>query len=222
MRLALFDLDHTLIPFDSGMAWLRFLIAQGHLPAHTEADYLGVCQRYVDGLADVHALHQALLQPLQTVSRTAMAAWLGSFQSALPPTLPAPSTALVRRHRDAGDRCILVTATTRFVAERYAQAFGIDEVLASEALADSHGQLTGRIAGPPCVGAHKLVKLQGWLQLQTLGLGDFERSWFYSDSASDLPLLEAVTDPVAVRPEPRLRAVALERGWPVELLGADA
>ena len=138
-RLALFDLDHTLIPFDSGMAWLRFLIAREHLPAHTEADYLAACQRYVDGLADIHALHHALVSPLQAVERGALQGWLAAFEAAVPTSLPAPSLALVRAHLDAGDRCVLVTATTRFIAERYAAAFGIPEVLASEALADSHG-----------------------------------------------------------------------------------
>jgi HAD superfamily hydrolase (TIGR01490 family) len=216
MRLALFDLDHTLIPHDSGMAWLRFLIGRGHLPEHTEPDYLGACQRYVDGLADVHALHHALLWPLREVSRSSLNDWLAEFDAQLAAHVPEPSRALVARHREAGDRCVLVTATTRFIAERYAKAFGIDEVLASEALADSHGQLTGRIAGLPCIGPHKLAKLQGWLQLESLSLADFDSSHFYSDAASDLPLLEAVSHPVAVRPDATLRAIAQARGWPVE------
>jgi HAD superfamily hydrolase (TIGR01490 family) len=219
MRLALFDLDHTLIPFDSGMAWLRFLVARGHLPAHTEADYLAECQRYVDGQTDVHALHRALLGPLREVPRASLEGWLGAFEADLAGSLPPPSRDLVERHREAGDRCVLITATTRFIAERYAAALGIGEVLASEALADSHGRLTGRIAGLPCVGIHKLQKLKGWLQLQSLSLADFERSHFYSDAASDLPLLEAVSHPVAVRPDARLLAHARAQGWPVERLG---
>ena len=133
----------------------------------------------------------------------------------LAPTLPAASRALVAQHIESGDRCILVTATTRIVAERYAAAFGITELLASEALADAHGLLTGELAGPPCAGAHKLAKVQGWLQMEGLALADFERSWFYSDAMSDLPLLEAVSDPVAVRPDARLLMAARERGWPI-------
>lgn len=215
MRLALFDLDHTLVPFDSGMAWLRFLIARGHLPAHTESDYLAECQRYVDGQADLHALHRALLQPLREVPRAALDGWLDAFEADLADSLPAISHDRVNSHREAGDRCVLVTATTRFIAERYAAAFGIVEVLASEALVDSHGQLTGRIAGRPCAGPHKLEKLQGWLRLQSLSLADFDSSHFYSDSASDLPLLLAVSHPVAVRPDARLLAHAQTHGWPV-------
>jgi HAD superfamily hydrolase (TIGR01490 family) len=220
MRLALFDLDHTLIPFDSGMAWLRFLIAHGRLPAHIEADYLAACQRYVAGEADLQALHHALLDPLREVPRGSLDEWLAAFEADLAGSLPGASRALVARHRDAGDRCVLVTATTRMVAERYAAAFGIEEVLASEALADSLGLLTGRIAGLPCAGPHKLTKLRAWLQLQELSLADFESSHFYTDAASDLPLLEAVSHPVAVRPDRRLLTIAQQRGWMIDTLEA--
>ena len=218
MRLALFDLDHTLIPFDSGMAWTRFLVAHQRLPPEAEAVYLDHCRRYVDGGADIHALHHALLQPLHAIPRGTLADWLAEFEAGLGPTLPAAAQALVAGHREAGDRCCLVTATTRCIAERYAAAFAIDDVLATEALADSHGRLTGQIAGPPCVREHKLAKLVGWLRLEGHALADFERSWFYSDSASDLPLLRAVSDPVAVRPDALLREVAERAGWRIETL----
>lgn len=218
MRLALFDLDHTLIPFDSGMAWLRFLAAQERLPPATAEVYLERCRGYVDGRIDVRALQRALLLPLREVARTDLETWLEEFAATLPPTLPVPARALVDRHRDAGDCCVLVTATPRFIAERYAAAFGIDEVLASEALADSHGRLTGEIAGQPCVGEHKLVRVRDWLRLQDRSLERLERSWFYSDSSGDLPLLRAVTVPVAVRPEPGLRELAVREGWTVEML----
>lgn len=216
MRLALFDLDHTLIPFDSGMAWLRFLVERERLPAEVSTRYLDHCLRYVKSEVDLRTLQRVLLQPLADVSRADLRLWTAEFAETVPASLEPAALALVRRHLDAGDRCILVTATTRFVAEVYALAFGLGETLASEALANSHGQLTGELAGPPCAGAHKLAKLEGWLQLDGLTLASFESSHFYSDSASDLPLLEAVSDPVAVRPEPRLLAIARERAWRIE------
>lgn len=215
MRLALFDLDHTLIPFDSGMAWLRFLIERGEVPPETEADYLAHCKRYMDGTADIREVHRALVLPLRDSKRSAFDDWLTAFQAVLEPTLPAAARALLSRHRDAGDRCCIVTATTRFIAERYAAGFGIEHVLATEAARDSHGRLTGEIVGLPCVREHKVDKLHGWLKLEGLRLGSFERSWFYSDSSSDLPLLRAVTDPVAVRPDGALREIADREGWPV-------
>ena len=215
MRLALFDLDHTLIPFDSGLAWLSFLVGRGELEPQAEAAYLACCMDYVAGRVDVRAVHRALVNPLKGSTRGGFERWMADFDSHIPATLPSAARALVARHRGDGDRCCMVTATTRFVAERYAAAFGIGEVLATEAARDSHGQLTGEIVGLPCVREHKLTKLQGWLALEGIALADFERSWFYSDSAGDLPLLRAVSDPVTVRPDAELRAVAAQSGWRV-------
>lgn len=219
MRLALFDLDHTLVPFDTGMAWLRFLAERERLPGEVAARYLDHCLRYVNSEVDLRSLQRVLLKPLAAVNRADLRAWTAEFAQTVPATLEATALALVRKHVDAGDRCVLVTATTRFIAEVYAAAFGIGETLASEALADSHGQLTGEVAGPPCAGAHKLAKLLSLLQLEGLTLASFEASHFYSDSTGDLPLLEAVSHPVAVRPAPGLRVLAEQRGWPIELLG---
>lgn len=214
-RLALFDLDHTLIPFDSGLAWLRFLVGRGDLPQAAESDYLACCMDYMAGQADVRDVHRRLVQPLRESTRMGFDAWLDAFEADLGSTVSVAARRLVSQHRDAGDRCCLVTATTRFVAERYARVLGIDDVIATEAARDSFGRLTGEIVGLPCVREHKLSKLQGWLALEGQTLAHFEASWFYSDSSSDLPLLRAVTHPVTVRPDARLRAVAVQEGWPV-------
>ncbi len=216
MNLALFDLDHTLIPFDSGMAWTRFLVERGVLPAQAEARYLDFCHQYVAGTLDIHAMHRANLTPLLRFSRAQIAAWALEFGAAIAPRIPADMLALVRRHRDAGDLCAIVTATTRFIAEPFGRLFRIDNILATQA-ATENGQpdaaLTGEIAGEPCYREHKPAHVNAWLSLRQMRLADFERSWFYSDSASDLPLLRAVSDPVAVQPDERLLAHARAAGW---------
>jgi len=220
MKLALFDLDHTLLPFDSGMAWTRFLVERGVLPAEAEDTYLGYCRQYVAGTLDIHAMHRASVAPLARFPRTLLAQWTGEFEAAMRERAPADMQDLVRRHLDAGDLCALVTATTRFIAEPCARAFGLSHVLATEAAtADGTpaGALTGEIEGLPCFREHKLTRVRQWLAQQAPGgrseIGAFERSWFYSDSTSDLPLLNAVSDPVAVRPDDRLRQHALRSGW---------
>lgn len=220
MRLALFDLDHTLIPFDSGMAWTRFLIARGVLDPGFESIYLEECKLYVSGALDIHALHRTMVAPLGRLPRAELEGLLSAFQTALRPTLPAASHALVERHRAAGDLCCVVTATTRFIAERYARGFGIEHLLATEAALDAGGALTGEIDGLPCYREHKLTRLHEWLRARGQRLGAFERSHFYSDSFNDLPLLRAVSDPVAVRPDMPLRALAEAEGWPIEMLAA--
>lgn len=214
MRLALFDLDHTLIPFDSAQAWGRFLIGRGALDAGFEARYLAACHDYVAGRAGIGALHRAAVSMLDGIAPAPLAALAHDFEAAMAPRLPAAMRALVARHRAAGDRCAIVTATSRVLAEPFARLFDVPHLLATEPERRG-GRLTGAIVGVPCHGAHKPVHVRRWLAAEGLALQDFEVSFFYSDAAGDLPLLEAVTHPVAVRPDARLRALAAERGWPV-------
>ncbi len=222
MKLALFDLDHTLIPFDSGMAWTRFLVGRGVLPAAAEATYLGYCHQYVAGTLDIHAMHRASVAPLAILPRTVLAQYASDFEQAMDKQVPADMRALVERHLAAGDLCALVTATTRLIAEPFARLFGLTHVIATEAVtADGTptGTLTGEIDGLPCFREHKVTRVAQWLAGRPLTAGAqlaaFGQSWFYSDSMSDLPLLSAVSNPVAVRPDARLREHALRAGWPI-------
>ena len=220
--LALFDLDHTLIPFDSGMAWTDFLVGEGVLPPEFRTTYLAYCHQYVAGTLDIRAMHRASVAPLQAMAPAELDRWLLRFEAAVADRLPEAARALVQHHRAAGDRCAIVTATTRFVAEPFARLFGIDDLIATEAERIA-GQLTGEIAGEPCYREHKLTHVNRWLALQAPALptrlSGFSRSWFYSDSAGDLPLLQAVSNPVAVSPDQRLCATAAAAGWPVIRLG---
>ena len=121
---------------------------------------------------------------------------------------------LVRRHQDAGHLCAIVTATTWLIAEPFGRLFGVADVLATPSLVVDDC-LDGAIDGDPCFGAHKLTHVSRWLAARDLRLEALEQSWFYSDSINDLPLLGAVSDPVAVCPDERLRAQALQAGWPI-------
>ena len=220
MNLTLFDLDHTLIPFDSGMAWTRFLVAQGVLPPQAEAQYLDHCHQYVAGSLDIHAMHRANVLPLAPFPRLQLLAWAHEFEARMAAHLPAAMQALVRKHQNAGDLCAIVTATTRFIAEPFGRLFRVEDVLATEAATHNgqpDGVLTGEIAGVPCYREHKTTKVRDWLAQRGHTLMGFDQSWFYSDSASDLPLLSAVTHPVAVQPDERLLAHARAAGWKVLL-----
>jgi HAD superfamily hydrolase (TIGR01490 family) len=218
MRLALFDLDHTLIPFDSGMAWTDFLTAQGALPPDAPQRYLDFCHQYVAGTLDIHAMHHATVAPLAAFAPAQLRAWQDAFSQALAPRIPAATQARVAEHRAAGDTCLIVTATERLVAEPVARHFAIDGLLATEGVWQD-GRPVGRIAGLPCFREHKLAHVRTWLARQ--GLDELEselalsQATFYSDSASDLPLLRAVGHPVAVDPDERLAAEARARGWPI-------
>lgn len=219
--LALFDLDHTLIPFDSGMQWTAFLVARGLLPTDAPARHLAHCQAYVAGTLDIHAMHRASFEPLLRFSRAELAREQLEFEGEIARRLPRWSLDLVRRHREQGHLCAIVTATTRLIAEPFARLFGVPHLVATRAATvdgTPDAAYTGEIEGTPCYREHKVSQVCRWLEAQRPDaprIDAFARSWFYSDSIGDLALLDAVTDPVAVRPDERLRAHALKAGWPV-------
>jgi HAD superfamily hydrolase (TIGR01490 family) len=215
MNLALFDLDHTLIPFDSGMAWTRFLVREGALDASAEQRYLDFCHQYVAGTLDIRAMVRASLQPLAAFQPAQVAQWAARFERAIVAVLPPAMQALVQRHLAAGDLCAVVTATERLVAEPCTRAFGLEHLVCTEG-ERIDGRPTGNVVGLPCFREHKVTRVEAWLA-GLVGvpprIDAFARSYFYSDSINDLPLLEAVTDPVAVRADARLRAHAHSAGW---------
>lgn len=167
MKLALFDLDHTLIPFDSGMAWTRFLVARGVLPPDAERVYLAHCQQYVAGTLDIRAMHRASMLPLACFPHASLMQWADEFEAQMASQVPLAMRTLVRSHQDAGDLCVIVTATTRLIAEPFARLFGVAHVVATEA-AMAQGAFTGEILGEPCYREHKVSRVDQWLAQQGL------------------------------------------------------
>jgi HAD superfamily hydrolase (TIGR01490 family) len=215
MKLALFDLDHTLIPFDSGGAFTRFLVERGDLTPEVEAGYQDWCRKYATGGFDVLEVHRFLVGAIGRIPPPALAAALRDFESTLAARVPLRTRALVHEHSKVGHVCALVTATARFIAEPFARVLGIENVLASEPALDANGCYSGELVGPACFREHKRTHVDRWLQGRGLSWEKLERSWFYSDSSHDLALLQVVTEPVAVDPDPQLAAIAAERGWRV-------
>ena len=227
MDLALFHLDHTLIPFDSGYSWLTWLKDAGQL---AEADYapqsLAFARAYLDGGLDTTAFYRFVLSFLTRFDRADLEAWREDFIIEIGQRIPRGAHDLVALHREAGDLCCVVTATHDFVATAYARALGLEHLVAtrpatrpvtrgSDGAADALPAYTGELAAPPCFGAGKVEQTRAWLATRGQHWEQFERTWFYSDSINDLPLLEQVSNPVAVSPDARLRALASERGWPI-------
>jgi phosphoserine phosphatase len=110
----------------------------------------------------------------------------------------------------------MVTTTNRFVAQVFADVFGIENLVATEAATvdDSpDAMFTGDVVGEPCFGPCKVGHVQRWLAASGRSRDDFDRTIFYSDSRNDLPLLTWVDEAIAVDPDDALRAEALARGW---------
>src|SRR5262245_48911434 len=216
MRLALFDLDNTLLAGDSDYEWGQFLVDRGVLERATyEAQNQAYYDQYKAGTLDIHEFLGFALRPLAAHEPADLARWHGEFMaSRIRPLIGAPARALVRRHQDAGDLCAIITATNSFVTGPIAREFGVPHLIATEP-ESRDGRFTGRVAGTPCFREGKVKRLDEWLDGRGRALGDFAESSFYSDSQNDLPLPERVKRPVAVDPDERLGAEARRRGWAV-------
>ncbi len=223
MHLALFDLDHTLLPIDSDYEWARFLVRRGVLDGdHYERENDRFYRAYQDGSLDIFEFLQFQLAPLAAHPRATLDAWHAEYmREVIEPQITAKARDLVDQHRQRGDLLALVTATNRFVTAPIARAFGIDHLVAT-GIEERDGQFTGKPHGTPSFREGKIARTREWLASLGHELGSFERSWFYSDSRNDVPLLEQVTHPVATNPDPKLHAIAQERGWPVIQLFSQA
>ena len=211
-RLALFDLDHTLIPFDSGLAWLRFLALRRAVAPGLPAYYEDCCRAYVEGRLDLRALHRVAMSPLARHPFERLMVWRKAFAIEAAQATPQAAQALVAAHHAAGDLCCVVTTTNEFVAAPFARALGVDHLLGSVPRRRG-GRLDGQIYGELCHGPAKPARVHAWLHSLGLRWDGFVSSIAYSDSVSDLPLLCAAGEAVAVRPDAALRAEASRRGW---------
>jgi HAD superfamily hydrolase (TIGR01490 family) len=216
MKLALFDLDNTLLAGDSDHAWGEFLCECGAVDV---ADYQArnneFYSHYKAGTLDNMAFLEFVLAPLARIPRVELDALHADFmQSHISKMMLAQGQSLVKKHLDAGDLVAIVTATNAFVTGPIARAFGVQTLIATIP-AQENGQFTGKPRGTPAFREGKVARVESWLETQALNWQSFTESWFYSDSLNDLPLLAHVTHPVAVDPDPTLRAHADASGWPV-------
>lgn len=221
--IALFDLDHTLLPLDSDYQWADFLARTGRVGDPVQAIRLNeeLMERYNQGLLTAEESAEFMLGLLTNASQEELLTWQDEFmQAVILPSISPAARELLAKHQDQGHLVAIVTATNEFVTRPIATALGVDHLIATTPEM-KEGRYTGKISGVPSFQAGKITRVQQWLQTMDKSLSDFERSWFYSDSPNDLPLMEVVTDPVATNPSDKLRAVATERNWEVIDLFAD-
>lgn len=213
MRLALFDLDHTLLAGDSNHAWGEFVCRHGLVEVEVyQARHDAFRADYHQGRLDMVAYQNFSQALLARHDVAQLAHWHQAFMAeVVEPMVLAKGEALLQQHREAGDQLVMITATNRFITAPIAARLGVDTLIATEC-AMQDGRYTGRIADTPCYQQGKVTRLNDWLRSSGLAL---RGSVFYSDSHNDLPLLEIVDNPVAVDPDEVLRAAASARGWPI-------
>ncbi|MFC6284371.1 MULTISPECIES: HAD family hydrolase [Polaromonas] len=213
-KIALFDLDHTLIPIDSDYEWGEFTISLGWCDA-TEFKRRNTefFEQYRAGTLDIHDYVRFATQAIREQGATKSIAGHARFMEAVvQKNIKEQALELVQGHQRAGDELVIVTATNEFVTRPIADAFGVKELIAVELERDAQGWVTGEIKGTPSAREGKVTRVEQWLADRGLGWNDVETT-FYTDSMNDLALLEKASHPVATNPDARLRALAADRGW---------
>jgi HAD superfamily hydrolase (TIGR01490 family) len=213
MALALFDLDNTLLADDSDFLWGCFLVEKALVDKSTyDENNQRFYADYKNGTLDIFAFLAFSLKPLTQHSNEKLTALHKEFmQKHIIPVMTEKGLAKIKQHRDQGDTTVIITATNRFVTAPIAEAFGVDDLIATDPEI-LNGKYTGKVAGTPCFQEGKLTRLNQWLKNTSHDLND---SIFYSDSHNDLPLLEKVTIPVAVDPDEQLKKIAEQRNWEI-------
>jgi HAD superfamily hydrolase (TIGR01490 family) len=209
---ALFDVDGTLLAGNSAQMYMRHLRRTGQARRRDVARTLYYLVRYKLGLLDVQAALTASMDWVRGKSEADTEAdcrtwYADEIRGYLYPAMAA----LVESHRAAGHLTALLTSATRYVAEPLAAELGVPHVLVST-LVVRDGLFTGEAVRPLCYGRGKVYWAERFAAEHDV---DLRSSWFYSDSITDLPVLELVGHPVVVHPDPRLRRIAQQRAWPV-------
>ncbi len=213
MIAAFFDMDNTLLSAASGRLYLKWLRQTGQLPLHRWAYITGQVGLYITGLTDFPRLMSRLM--VYAAGADEAEAWRMSdawFDSMLRHYIAPGGRERVEWHRQQGHHVAIVSAATPYAVKPVAEALGLGESYIATELEVQNGSFTGRVIEPACYGSGKVTR--SLLYAEQHGI-DLRESYFYSDSASDMPLLEAVGRPVAVNPHRKLAKIAAERGWPV-------
>lgn len=213
MRLVLFDMDHTLVPADTGTIWSQFLQEQNLISLEKAQERAQFLADYQNGTLNVEEAYRFELGVLQSLERDLRKELLNKFfEDKVKPLITAKALQQVAEHRQNGDYLIMITATLEEIASPIAEFFGMDHLIGGRGQIDAHGNYTGEIELEPCMGRGKLVHLEEWL-VKT-GNNPVEYT-FYSDSHNDLPLLEQVDVAIAVDPDNKLRQIAQANDWQI-------
>jgi hypothetical protein len=215
LNLALFDLDNTILAGDSDYNWSRFLIQEGYLDGaiHAEKNEKFYAD-YKAGTLDIYAFVEFQFKPLARNPRSILNQLLKKYvEEVIKPMITEKAYALVRKHREEGDLLIVITATNSFITKPIAALFGIENLIGTDP-EEKEGEFTGKVSGLPSFKEGKVTRLEAWLKNKNLSLADFKKSYFYSDSHNDLPLMQKVTHPVAVDSDDILTEYANSKGWP--------
>jgi HAD superfamily hydrolase (TIGR01490 family) len=209
---AFFDMDKTLIAENSGALFMRDRYERGEFGTWDLAMGLLAYLRYKAGVLDIRAWTLDAMRMFEGQSEEELAREAEIlFERMVEPTIYPEAEKLVRGHREQGHVVAIVSGATRYVVRPLAERLGVEHILYTR-LEVENGHFTGRVIDPICFEEGKIYWLQQLVDQEGI---DLAKSYFYTDSVTDLPLLELVGHPVVVNPDPRLYRTAARRHWPV-------
>ena len=213
MKLAIFDLDHTLLPFDSDETWNRFLIECNAVDAcYYKKNNERFYQDYLNACLDIRAYQRFASEILQNYPLTQVNQWRAKYlKDVVEPQLQTKALACIQAYKKEGFHTMIISATNTFLVEPIAALHGVDSFLGCE-FEITDGRYTGELTGIPTYKDGKIKALDVWLGNQKK---EAEVIHFYSDSINDLPLLELADRAFVVDPDASLAALAKRKDWPL-------
>ena len=213
MRLAIFDIDNTLIAGDSDLLWGEFLCERNYVDSNVyKAEHEKYYKDYLSGKLDINNFLKFQLKVLGENDLNLLKKWRKDFfEEKIRPVMLPKAHQLIDKHRNQNHDLLIITATNRFIVEPIATEFKIENLIACEPELNNE-QFTGEFTGIPSYAEGKVERFNDWLK--TIGRR-LEESWFYSDSHNDIPLMKEVNHPVAVDPDESLKNEAIKMSWPI-------
>ena len=216
MQLAIFDLDNTLLNGDSDYNWSLFLIEHGVLDSDLYKERNEqFFKEYQSGNLDVIAYCEFQFKTLKDNPRELLDELRSDYvKKIINPMITKEAKDLVENHRKENHKLLIITATNSYITRPIADLFGIEDLIGTD-LEELNGEFTGKVSGLPSFQEGKIIRLNSWLEKRGLIFEELEKTFFYSDSMNDIPLLEKVSNPVAANPDEILEKKAIKENWPI-------
>ena len=216
LQLAIFDLDNTLLNGDSDYNWSLFLIEHGVLDSDLYKERNEqFFKEYQSGNLDVIAYCEFQFKTLKDNPRELLDELRSDYvKKIINPMITKEAKDLVESHRKENHKLLIITATNSYITRPIADLFGIEDLIGTD-LEELNGEFTGKVSGLPSFQEGKIIRLNSWLEKRGLIFEELEKTFFYSDSMNDIPLLEKVSNPVAANPDEILEKKATKENWPI-------